>query len=94
LPDKYKGFVRTICDDKIEFGGDSDVVSGICVGKLIPAIAEHFPNTTTKFVLLPHGLPEVRFFDNVSSMDVRSMVILGLYVTTVFVAKIEGNSKF
>uniref|UniRef100_A0A914CDS3 Lipid-binding serum glycoprotein C-terminal domain-containing protein n=2 Tax=Acrobeloides nanus TaxID=290746 RepID=A0A914CDS3_9BILA len=73
LPDKYKGFVRTICDDKIEF--DSDVVSGICVGKLIPAIAEHFPNTTTKFVLLPHGLPEVRFFDNVSSMDVRTRIL-------------------
>lgn len=70
LPDLYKGFVRTTCQSSAQSSGD--FVSGICVGKLIPSIAEHYPNTTTKFVLLPHGLPEVIFSDGLSSMDVRS----------------------
>jgi hypothetical protein len=51
---------------------DGEFLSSICVGKLIPNIAEKFPNTTTKFVLLPHELPETRFIEGFSSMDVRS----------------------
>jgi hypothetical protein len=51
---------------------DGEFLSSICVGKLIPQLAEKFPNSTTKFVLLPHELPETRFVEGFSSMDVRS----------------------
>lgn len=71
LPDLYKGFVRTTCQSSAQNTGD--FVSGICVGKLIPSIEQHYPNTTTKFVLLPHGLPELIFAEGLSSMDLRSM---------------------
>jgi hypothetical protein len=54
---------------------DGDFLSSICVGKLIPNIAEKFPNTTTKFVLLPHELPETRFVQGFSSMDVRTRIL-------------------
>lgn len=54
------------------FEEKGDFLSGICVGKLIPAIAEKFKNATTKFVLLPHNLPKVRFLDGLSVMDLHS----------------------
>ncbi|KAI1715687.1 bactericidal permeability-increasing protein [Ditylenchus destructor] len=70
LPELYRGFVRTTCGSMAETNGD--FLASICVGKLIPSIAEKFPNTTTKFILLPHDLPEMKFIDGVSSMDLRS----------------------
>ncbi|CAD5226214.1 unnamed protein product [Bursaphelenchus xylophilus] len=73
LSPQFKGFVRTTCDAKGD--GKGDLASSICVGILIPKIAEAYPNTTTKFVLLPHGLPEMRFTDGVSSMDLRTRIL-------------------
>uniref|UniRef100_A0A915CWX4 Lipid-binding serum glycoprotein C-terminal domain-containing protein n=1 Tax=Ditylenchus dipsaci TaxID=166011 RepID=A0A915CWX4_9BILA len=73
LPELYRGFVRTTCGSMAETNGD--LLSSICVGKLIPSIEENFPNTTTKFVLLPHDLPEMRFVDGLSSMDLRTRIL-------------------
>ncbi|KAK0399766.1 hypothetical protein QR680_003204 [Steinernema hermaphroditum] len=78
LPDKYKGFVRTTCNEKP--GEDGDFVTGICVGKLIPAIEQNFPNTTTSFHLLPHDLPEFRFADSMGTMDVSTRILTNVKV--------------
>uniref|UniRef100_A0AC34Q3I8 Uncharacterized protein n=1 Tax=Panagrolaimus sp. JU765 TaxID=591449 RepID=A0AC34Q3I8_9BILA len=76
LPPKYQGFIRTSCDgEQIGASDESDLISGICVGKLIPAIAENYPNTTTKFVLLPSSLPEVKFYEGLSTMDVKTKIL-------------------
>uniref|UniRef100_A0AC35FU32 Lipid-binding serum glycoprotein C-terminal domain-containing protein n=1 Tax=Panagrolaimus sp. PS1159 TaxID=55785 RepID=A0AC35FU32_9BILA len=76
LPEKYQGFVRTTCDQAPAGTPDGDdFVSGICVGKLLPSIAENFPNTTTKFVMLPAALPEVKFYDGLSTMDVKTKIL-------------------
>lgn len=95
LPDKYKGFVRTSCDlepSSVIGGSDADdFVNGICVGKLIPSVAENYPNTTTKFVMLPASLPEVKFYDGLSTMDVKSKVFhesWSLLYIFIFLAKI------
>uniref|UniRef100_A0A7E4ZUG4 BPI2 domain-containing protein n=1 Tax=Panagrellus redivivus TaxID=6233 RepID=A0A7E4ZUG4_PANRE len=74
LPDKFKGFIKTTCDLGRD-GADDDIVSGLCVGQLIPSIAENYPNTTTKFVLLPASLPEVSFFKGLSTMDVKTRIL-------------------
>ncbi|KAI3411945.1 hypothetical protein GPALN_002001 [Globodera pallida] len=73
LPQMYKGFVRTTCPDIEQVNGD--FLQSICVGKLIPAIAKHFPNTTTKFVLLPHDLPEMRFLNGRSTMNLKARLL-------------------
>ncbi|KAE9553522.1 hypothetical protein FO519_003271 [Halicephalobus sp. NKZ332] len=76
LPPKYQGFIRTSCDDETLGGsGDTDLISGICVGKLIPSIAENYPNSTTKFILLPSSLPEVKFYNGISTMDVKTKIL-------------------
>lgn len=73
LPAKYQGFIRTSCEDEaLGASENSDLISGICVGKLIPSIAENYPNTTAKFILLPSSLPEVKFYNGISTMDVKS----------------------
>ncbi|CAD5219466.1 unnamed protein product [Bursaphelenchus okinawaensis] len=72
LSEQFKGFVKTTGDGK---GKEGDFASSICVGTLIPKISEAYPNTTTKFVLLPHGLPEMTFVDGVSSMDLRTRIL-------------------
>ncbi|KAI6175334.1 LBP / BPI / CETP family protein [Aphelenchoides bicaudatus] len=73
LPPQYKGFVRTTCEENMQ--SDGEFLSSICVGKLLPQLAEKFPNTTTKFVLLPHELPETVFKEGFSSMDVRTRIL-------------------
>uniref|UniRef100_A0A1I8AFI1 BPI2 domain-containing protein n=1 Tax=Steinernema glaseri TaxID=37863 RepID=A0A1I8AFI1_9BILA len=94
LPDKYKGFVRTSCNENA--GKDGDFVSGICVGKLIPSIEQHFPNTTTSFHLLPHDLPEFRFADGVGSMDVSTRILTNVKVngswTQILVSSASGQT--
>lgn len=70
LSPMYKGFVRTTCEESM--ANSEEFLSSICVGKLISQISEKFPNTTSKFVLLPHELPQTRFVEGFSSMDVRS----------------------
>ncbi|KAI6181005.1 LBP / BPI / CETP family protein [Aphelenchoides besseyi] len=78
LPSMYRGFVRTSCSDSTPVsagGADHEFLSSICVGKLIPNIEEHFPNTTTKFALLSHGIPEVKFVDEYASMDIRTRIL-------------------
>jgi hypothetical protein len=69
LPQLYRGFVRTTCPEIDQVGGD--FLQSICVGKLIPAIAKHYPNTTTKFVMLPHELPEMHFLPGHSQMALK-----------------------
>lgn len=70
LPEVYRGFVRTNCLSN-SMQENEDFLAGLCVGKLIPAIAEKFENSTTKFVLLPHNLPIVRFLDGLSTMELH-----------------------
>lgn len=71
LPELYRGFVRTSCSSSNLIEQNGDFLAGLCVGKLIPAIAEKFENSTTKFILLPHNLPVVRFVDGLSTMDLN-----------------------
>ena len=73
LPPMYRGFVRTTCPEIDQVGGD--FLQSICVGKLLPAIAKHFPNTTTKFVMLPHELPEMHFLPGLSTMELHGEFI-------------------
>ncbi|KAI6218366.1 LBP / BPI / CETP family protein [Aphelenchoides fujianensis] len=79
LPEMYKGFVRTSCSDSSPMsasdGTEHEFLSSICVGKLIPNIAEKFPNTTTKFTLLAHGVPVTRFIEGFSSMDMKTRIL-------------------
>lgn len=70
LPNLYKSFVKTSCSSTDK----TDLISSICVGKLIPGIEKKFPNSTTTFLLLPHNLPEIKFLDGISSMDLRSSI--------------------
>jgi hypothetical protein len=67
---------------------DGEFLSSICVGKLIPQLAEKYPNTTSKFVLLPHELPETRFVEGFSSMDVRSKYLELLITPILLLARI------
>ncbi|KAL3077551.1 hypothetical protein niasHS_012257 [Heterodera schachtii] len=73
LPQMYRGFVRTTCPDIEQVNGD--FLQSICVGKLIPAMAKHFPNSTTKFVMLPHELPEMHFHNGRSTMDLNARIL-------------------
>lgn len=57
LPEQYRTLVNTHCSGQPGGG----FASAVCVGKLIPAIAEAYPNTSTSFVLIPHGLPDFAF---------------------------------
>ncbi|KAK6037074.1 hypothetical protein COOONC_25421 [Cooperia oncophora] len=70
---KYRGFLSTVCG-----GNESsrDFTASICVGKLIPQIAEAYPNTTTSFVLLPHGLPDFQFNGDAGAIKLSSRCLL------------------
>ncbi|KHJ95140.1 LBP / BPI / CETP family protein [Oesophagostomum dentatum] len=72
LSQKYRGFVATTCSG----GGIArDFTSLICVGKLIPAIAESYPNTTTSFMLLPHGLPDFQFNGDAGAIKLSTRIL-------------------
>jgi hypothetical protein len=73
LPEPFQGFVRTSCPDIDQSG---DLLKSICVGKLIPAIAKHFPNTTTKFLLLPHEVPEMKFSKGHATISLKGMKLI------------------
>ncbi|WKY03300.1 hypothetical protein Q1695_004780 [Nippostrongylus brasiliensis] len=72
LSKKYRGFIRTTCGGGADAG---DFTSSICVGKLIPAIAEAYPNTTTSFVLLPHSLPDFQFNGDAGAIKVSTRIL-------------------
>ncbi|PIO69219.1 hypothetical protein TELCIR_08967 [Teladorsagia circumcincta] len=69
---KYRGFLRTTCGGSDKPG---DFSSSICVGKLIPPIAETYPNTTTSFVLLPHGLPDFQFNGDAGAIKLSTRIL-------------------
>ncbi|VDM82063.1 unnamed protein product, partial [Strongylus vulgaris] len=72
LSPKYRGFIATTCGA----GAPSrDFTSSICVGKLIPPIAEAYPNTTTSFVLLPHGLPDFQFNGDAGAIRLSTRIL-------------------
>nr|CDJ86076.1 Lipid-binding serum glycoprotein domain containing protein [Haemonchus contortus] len=69
---KYRGFLVTSCGEN---GGSDDFTSSICVGKLIPPIAQEYPNTTTSFVLLPHGLPDFQFNGDAGAIMLSTRIL-------------------
>ncbi|KAL7076942.1 hypothetical protein ACQ4LE_004131 [Meloidogyne hapla] len=69
LPPLYRSFVRTTCPDIDQTG---DFIKSLCVGKLVPALGKHFPNTTTKFVMVPHQLPEMLFKQGLGTMELKA----------------------
>ncbi|KAK5977176.1 LBP / BPI / CETP family protein [Trichostrongylus colubriformis] len=69
---KYRGFLMTSCHGT---GNSGDFTSSICVGKLIPPIAETYPNTTTSFVILPHGLPDFQFNGDAGAIMLSTRVL-------------------
>uniref|UniRef100_A0A914KHL3 Lipid-binding serum glycoprotein C-terminal domain-containing protein n=1 Tax=Meloidogyne incognita TaxID=6306 RepID=A0A914KHL3_MELIC len=73
LPALYRTFVRTTCPDIDQAGGD--FLKTICVGKLVPALGKQFPNTTTKFVMVPHQLPEMQFKKGLGTMDLKAHIL-------------------
>ncbi|KAK6752483.1 hypothetical protein RB195_003731 [Necator americanus] len=72
LSKKYRGFVATTCNGGVAGG---DFTSSICVGKLIPPIAATYPNTTTSFVLLPHGLPDFQFNGDAGAIKLSTRIL-------------------
>ncbi|CAB3398687.1 unnamed protein product [Caenorhabditis bovis] len=68
LPAELKGFVGTSCPTVWN-------PSNICVGRLIPQIGKSFPNATTSFVILPHGLPYVRFTPDGATIETTNRVL-------------------
>ncbi|CAI4223500.1 unnamed protein product [Auanema sp. JU1783] len=71
LPAQYKSLVSTSCSSQ----GATSFASSVCVGKLIPALAKAYPNTTTSFVLIPHGLPEFSFNGDAGAIRLSSRII-------------------
>uniref|UniRef100_A0A914WDW2 Uncharacterized protein n=1 Tax=Plectus sambesii TaxID=2011161 RepID=A0A914WDW2_9BILA len=74
IPPEYSGFLRTTCT--LDGASKStNVFDKVCVGSLIPALNTAYPNSTTTFILLPHGLPDFRFKDGKGSLDVKTRIL-------------------
>ncbi|CAJ0565629.1 unnamed protein product, partial [Mesorhabditis spiculigera] len=71
LPERYKGFLSTACAKRKA----RDVISQYCIGRLVPAISEAFPDSNTSFVLLPHGLPDFQFNGDAGAITLSTRII-------------------
>ncbi|CAJ0959412.1 unnamed protein product, partial [Mesorhabditis belari] len=71
LPDRYKGLLRTSCTRR----RTRDLNGGYCIGRLIPALAEAYPDTNASFVLLPHGLPDFQFNGDAGAITLSTRII-------------------
>ncbi|VDK19708.1 unnamed protein product [Anisakis simplex] len=71
LPPTYKPLLWTSCAKPT--GGN--FLATFCLGKLIPAIAEKFPNATSSFVLIPHELPVFQLIDGIGTIDLKTRVL-------------------
>ncbi|EYB83748.1 hypothetical protein Y032_0330g2702 [Ancylostoma ceylanicum] len=93
LSEKYRGFVATTCNSGALA---RDFTSSICVGKLIPAIAEAYPNTTTSFVLLPHGLPDFQFNGDAGAIKLSTRILTYVddhgHAKQIMVSSAEGQA--
>ncbi|RCN38849.1 LBP / BPI / CETP family protein, partial [Ancylostoma caninum] len=93
LSEKYRGFVATTCNSGAL---GRDFTSSICVGKLIPAIAEAYPNTTTSFVLLPHGLPDFQFNGDAGAIKLSTRILTYVddhgHAKQIMVSSAEGQA--
>uniref|UniRef100_A0A0R3S3R3 BPI2 domain-containing protein n=1 Tax=Elaeophora elaphi TaxID=1147741 RepID=A0A0R3S3R3_9BILA len=72
LPTQYKPIVRTSCDSSQH--SSRNFVSSLCLGMLIPEIANRYPNASSSFTLLPHQVPEFRFSSDTGSIDLKSLL--------------------
>ncbi|CAI2354664.1 unnamed protein product [Caenorhabditis sp. 36 PRJEB53466] len=68
LPKEMKSFVATQCPSKRH-------PTFVCVGYLIPQIAKSYPNSTTSFVIIPHGLPYVSFNRDGMGVEMKNRIL-------------------
>ncbi|VBB29486.1 unnamed protein product [Acanthocheilonema viteae] len=73
LPPQYKPIVRTSCGNSQR--SNWNFVSSLCLGILIPEIANRYPNASSSFLLLPHQIPEFRFCKDTGSIDLKNRVL-------------------
>ncbi|VDK30096.1 unnamed protein product [Gongylonema pulchrum] len=73
LPLEYKSMVRTSCGSTAT--ANDTFISSLCLGTLIPEIANRYPNRTSSFLLLPHQVPEFQLSHGVGSIDLKSRIL-------------------
>ncbi|CAL2042734.1 unnamed protein product [Caenorhabditis brenneri] len=68
LPKEMKSFVSTQCPSKKH-------QTFVCVGYLIPEIGRLYPDSTTSFAILPHGLPYVMFNRDGMAVEIKNRIL-------------------
>ncbi|GMR47333.1 hypothetical protein PMAYCL1PPCAC_17528, partial [Pristionchus mayeri] len=71
VPPLYRHALATSC------GGtpSSDLLAGICVGRLLPSIAAAYPNSTTSFLLVPHTMPDFSFNGESAAVGLQTRIL-------------------
>ncbi|ULT85988.1 hypothetical protein L3Y34_005991 [Caenorhabditis briggsae] len=68
LPKEMKSFVSTQCPSKRH-------QTFVCVGYLVPEIGKLYPDSTTSFAILPHGLPYVMFNRDGMAVEIKNRIL-------------------
>lgn len=78
LPSQFRSVLRTSCekgDAPQQSGPQPSPFNNICVGSLIPALAKQYPDRSTEFLILPHGLPEFKIEEDQGKLNANGTVL-------------------